>query len=277
MSASTAFSVTTLVQRAHQGPVVRLQRRLARVDARCVRLHRLPLHHRTDRRRVQSPGHRGDDRVHPDAVDAPDRRDRRGLAGRSHRPPMAADDLHPVVLVLQLHRRLLADLHVPAGLPHAARHRHGRRMAGRRGAGDGILADPLARLHERHPAGLVGPGLRARGRRQLAAVRRVRLARPVVDRHPAGARGGLRSASSSRSRRCGPRTSASRRRRRPRYAAAVHHLQAQVHLQHADRLRLDGLGLLRLLLDLGAVPDLPAARAALDAGAGLRAGVLPPT
>src|ERR1700747_2281996 len=48
------------------------------------------------------------------------------------RPENAADDLDPVVLDLQLHRRLLADLHVPADLPHVARHRHGRGMAGRR-------------------------------------------------------------------------------------------------------------------------------------------------
>src|SRR3954462_15876334 len=42
--------VVTLVQRTDQGSMVRLQRRLARLDARCVRLHRLPLHHRADRR-----------------------------------------------------------------------------------------------------------------------------------------------------------------------------------------------------------------------------------
>ena len=51
-------------------------------------------------------------------------------------------------LDLQLHRRLLADLRLPVLLPRAARHRHGRGMAGRRLAGDGILAGALARLHE---------------------------------------------------------------------------------------------------------------------------------
>ena len=60
-----------------------------------------------------------------------------GLARRPDRPQDAADDLDLLVLDLQLHRRLFADLPVPAGLPHLARHRHGRGMAGRRGAGDG--------------------------------------------------------------------------------------------------------------------------------------------
>jgi len=42
-------------------------------------------------------------------------------------------------------------------VPGAARHRHGRRMAGRRGSRDGILAGALPRVHERPAAGLVEP------------------------------------------------------------------------------------------------------------------------
>ena len=125
------------------------------------------------------------------AVDASGRRHRRRLDGRPHGPQGAADDLHPVVLDLQLHRRLLAQLRLPVLLPRAARHRHGRGMAGRCGARHGILAGPLARLHERHPAGLVGAGLRAVGGGLRLPLRRYRLARPAVDRHPAGARRGL--------------------------------------------------------------------------------------
>ena len=44
--------------------------------------------------------------------------------------------------------------------PRPAGHRHGRGMAGRRGAGHGILAGTLARLHVRRAARLMGAGLR---------------------------------------------------------------------------------------------------------------------
>ena len=67
-----------------------------------------------------------------------------------------------------------------------SRHRHGCRMAVRRGAGDGDLANPLARLYERRVAGLVGPWLSAVERLLLDALRPVRLARHAVDRNFAG-------------------------------------------------------------------------------------------
>ena len=54
----------------------------------------------------------------------------------------------------------------------------------------------------------------------------------------------------------------------------LHHLQAPASLQHADRLPVDGRGVLRLLLDLGAVLDLPAEGAELDAAAWWRPAVL---
>ena len=72
---------------------------------------------------------------------------------------ISADDLDPVVLDLQLHRRLLSHLCLPVLLPRAARHRHGRGMAGRRLTGDGILAGALARAHESVSARLLGAGL----------------------------------------------------------------------------------------------------------------------
>ena len=162
------------------------------------------------------PHHRGHRRLHLDLVAAPGRRHRRRLDGRSHGAQDAADDLHPVVLALQLHRRLLADLLLPVLLPRAARHRHGRRMAGRRGACDGILAGALARLHERHPAGLVGPGLRAVGAGLRLALRATSAGAACCGSASCRRWWSCGSASSSRSRKCGPRTSGCRPRGRPR-------------------------------------------------------------
>ena len=54
------------------------------------------------------------DRLHPDLVDAAGRRDGGGLDGRPDGPQDAADDLDRLVLGLQLHRRVLADLLVPS-------------------------------------------------------------------------------------------------------------------------------------------------------------------
>ena len=71
-------------------------------------------------------------------------------------------------------------------LPHVARDRHGCRMAGRCGAGDGELAAALARLHERRSARLVEHRLSAVERHLRAVLRRYRLARHVVDRRLAG-------------------------------------------------------------------------------------------
>ena len=92
-------------------------------------------------------------------MDAPGRCGCVRLDGRPAGPQGAADDLHPVVFHLQLHRRFLADLHIPAGVPHPAGHRHGCRVAGRRGAGDGDLADPVARPDVGIAAEFLGAGL----------------------------------------------------------------------------------------------------------------------
>ena len=97
---------------------------------------------------------------------------------------------------LQLRRRLLADLRGAVLVPRPARPRHGRRMARRRRARDGILAGPLTRIHERHPARFLEPRLPVRQPGLRPAVQRHRLARHAVDRHPAGASSSSTSASS---------------------------------------------------------------------------------
>ena len=61
----------------------------------------------------------------------------------------AADDLDRLVFGLQFPRRPGAELLFAVPLPRVARHRHGRRVAGRRRPGDGDLAGALARLYGR--------------------------------------------------------------------------------------------------------------------------------
>src|SRR5260370_20035820 len=104
-----------------------------------------------------------------------------------------ADDIHSLVLALLLSTRFLCGLCGFVPVPRAARHWDGRRMAGRCGACDGILAAALPRLHERHPAGLMGAWLRFIGAGLRLPVRPDRLARSAVDRNIAGARRGLDS------------------------------------------------------------------------------------
>ena len=82
------------------------------------------------------------------------------LAGRSDGAPSASDDLHSLVFHLQFPRRLLAKLCLPVCDPGTAGHRHGGGMAGRRGAGDGILAGAVSRADVRRLAGVLGVGLR---------------------------------------------------------------------------------------------------------------------
>ena len=147
-----------------------LDRGMARVDARLVRLHHLRVHHAADRAGVRRPADRGDGGVHADTCGcAWSGATGVGLARRSHRSQDAADDLDRLVLAVQFHRRLLAKFRVPVLLPRAARHRHGCGVAGRRLARAGAVADPLARLHGGRDAGIVGPGRPAVGRRLRAA------------------------------------------------------------------------------------------------------------
>jgi len=70
---------------------------------------------------------------------------------------------------VQLHCELFPDLLVSVSVSRHARHRHGSGMAVRRGAGDGTMANPLARLYGRRAASLVGP-------RRAAVKRGLRLA-----------------------------------------------------------------------------------------------------
>src|SRR5205085_2187860 len=97
----------------------------------------------------------------------------------------AADDLDLLVLDLQFHRRFFADFLVSAGVPYPARYRHGRGMAGRRGPGNGELADPFARLYERGAARLLEHRLSAVERALRTVLRLHRLAWLVVGRRPA--------------------------------------------------------------------------------------------
>ena len=212
------------------------------------------------------PTDRGRDRLHADLVDAACRRGRLGLACRPDRPQDAADDLDLLVLGLQLHRRLLADLLVPVDLPHAARHRHGRGMAGRRGTGDGAVADPLARLYERRAARLV--------EHRLSAVERD--LRPVLRLLSAGAAccgsafcrrcRSFMSAISSRSPRSGSRTAASSAtKKREVRAPLIKIFQRGMLGNTLSGLLVDGEQFRPLLLDLGAVCDASAGRPEADA------------
>src|SRR5947207_1064454 len=65
------------------------------------------------------------------------------LVGRPFGTPGTADDFDPMVFGVQFTGRALADLHLSVHYPRAAGHRDGRGVAGRRGAGNGILAGAL--------------------------------------------------------------------------------------------------------------------------------------
>jgi hypothetical protein len=150
----------SVVERTHQGPMVRLLRRLDGLDARRLRLHRLPSDHGADRAGVRGSADRRDRDLLGHAGHAPGWSDGIRLAGRSAGTPSASDDLHSLVFHLQFPRGLLAQLYLPVRDPGAVGHRHGGGMAGRRGAGDGILAGAVARADVRRLAGVLGVGLR---------------------------------------------------------------------------------------------------------------------
>ena len=170
MSVTNQRISRTLVEGTHQGPMVRLYSGLARLDAGCVRFHRLPADHGADRAGIRRAAHRGHRDLHGHADYAPGRCDGFRLVGRPYGAPGTADDLHPVVLDLQPPRGLLTQFYIPVRGPGAAGHRDGRGMAGRCGAGDGVLAGTVARLHVRCAARLMGAGLRVVGARLRPAV-----------------------------------------------------------------------------------------------------------
>src|SRR4029077_9096712 len=109
---------------------------------------------------------------------------RRGLLRMGRRPPRAAaaaDDLNPRLFIVQLHRRLLANLLVPVPVPRTPRLLHGSGMAGRCSLGYGAMAAALARLDEWGFAGLMGDRVSAVERGIRAALSHDRLGPVTVD------------------------------------------------------------------------------------------------
>ncbi len=228
---------------------------LARLDARRVRFHDFPADHGADLQGFRRAAGRCAGGVHRHAVAAPAGRDRLRVACRSGWAENPVDDLDPRLFAVQLRRRVLADLPVPVRMPGRARYFHGSGMAGRRRAGDGILAGALARFHERHVAGLVGSGLPVVERDLRAALYLVGLARDAVGRHRAGARRRLRPQvrQGAGSLEAEPRKAAQRGQGIPRAAAAD--LPPEHAAQHADRVPVDGERVRHLLHGVRPVRD----------------------
>src|ERR1700758_4386951 len=90
--------------------MVGLDCRVAWMDARRVRLHRVPADHGADFTRISCSADRGGGCLYHHLVDAPGGRDRFGLARRSNRAQDAANDFNPMVFYLQLYRRVFAEL-----------------------------------------------------------------------------------------------------------------------------------------------------------------------
>src|ERR1700752_4397559 len=80
------FGSASLVEGANQGSVVRLDRGVARLDARCVRLHDLLVDYGADRADLWRVAGRGNRGIHVDVVGPGYLRHRQRL---SRRPPLA--------------------------------------------------------------------------------------------------------------------------------------------------------------------------------------------
>src|SRR3954468_17368543 len=91
-----------MVERTHQRPMVRLFRRMDGVDARCVRLHRLPAHYGADRAGVWRSDHRSDRGLLGHPSHAARRCDSLRLVGRPFGTAGTADDFDPMVFVCNL-------------------------------------------------------------------------------------------------------------------------------------------------------------------------------
>src|SRR5689334_9068997 len=91
-----------MVEGTNQGPMAGLGSRLARVDPRCFRLHHFPAANGADFQGLRRAADCGRCRLHPDLVDAADRRNRVRLARRPDRPQEAVDDLDRLVLACNL-------------------------------------------------------------------------------------------------------------------------------------------------------------------------------
>ena len=186
-------STAGLVEGAYARAVARLDRGVAGLDPRRLRLHDLPVADAADLAEFSCTAGRCDGGAGANSVDATGRRHGLGLARRSNGPQEAADDLDRVVFGRQPARRASAELRAVVPVPRADGHRHGCRMAGRCGIGDGAVADPLARLYVRGPARVVGywrpaiePGL-------WPALQLDRLARSTDHRRIAGLGDSLRA------------------------------------------------------------------------------------
>ncbi len=240
---------------------------MAGLDARRLRLHDLSFDHAADCAGIPCPADGGDRGLHLDPVDAARRRHRLGLARRPGRAQDAADDLDRLVFGLQPLCRVFAGILVLVFVPRAARHRHGCRMAGRRGIGDGNLAAALARVYGERAAIVMGPRRAAVERRLRAALHLDRLARPADHGRDPGAAARLHS--NLRQGACGlarePPAAAHPAARGP--PAAAQHLQARHDREHADDLLVDGERVCRRLFDHRAVSDLFATGPASEPGA----------
>ena len=181
------------------------------------------------------------------------------LARRSDRAQKTADDLDRLVFGVQLHRGILADVLVSVSVPRIVGHRHGRRMAVRRGIGDGKLADSARAVLWPaccKPRGASAPCLSSaaygllytsigwRGLLMIGVLPALWIVyiRKFVQEPPVWVEN--------------RRLQRTRAARSPR--AAAQDLQARPARQHPDRVLVDGQRLCRRLFGRRAVPDLPA-------------------
>src|SRR6516165_1009713 len=128
-------------------------------------------------------------------------------------------------------------------------------MAGRRGIGDGAVADALARLHERRAARLLGSGFPAVECGLRPVLQLYWLAWHAVDRCSPGALGLLHPQIRQGAARLAGEPTVATPAEAGSPCAAHQHLQAWPPPQHADGLLVDGEQLRRLLLDLRALRD----------------------
>jgi hypothetical protein len=233
-------STAGLVEGTDAGAMACLDRGMAGLDPRRLRLHDLPVADAADLAEFSCTAGRCDGGVGADPVDAIGRRHGLGLGGRSNGPQEAADDLDRLVFGRQPARRAGAELRAVVPVPRAAGHRHGRRMAGRCGIGHGTVADPLARLHVRGAARVVGTWGPVIGPRLWLALQLDRLARSIDHRGVAGLGDPIRAPLRQGAGGVAGKPPAAARREARGQGPAVQHLQARHPRQHGDRLLVDG-------------------------------------
>src|SRR6202035_1787372 len=153
-------------------------------------------------------------------------------------------------------------------LPGAARHRHGRGMAGRRRARDGDLADALARLYGRCDAGLVGDWVLVVECDLRTVLQLYRLAGPADDRHRACPVDYLYPAIRQRNRDLGREPTPAEGPKPRSTGAIILDLQARDARKHAHYLPDDEERVRHLLCELRAVRDPSAARPASQSSPG---------